>query len=83
MKYTLHCGAATAVTTIYDDTCKTSLNCSDSKQKNKDTIAAFLFHLYDQHITPTKGIISEVIRSNGFSSELEQIYYAPYEDSFH
>ena len=74
MRYSLHCGATTAAATICDGTCKTFLICSDSKQKNKDTIAAFLFHLYDHHIPPTKGIDFEVIWSDGLSSEFKNRY---------
>ena len=51
MKYSLHYGVVTAAATICDGTCKTFLVCSDSKKKTKEIIAAFLFHLYDQHPT--------------------------------
>ena len=63
----------TAVT-VCDGTCKTSLIRSDSKQKNKDTIGVFLFHLYDQHISPTESIDSEVIWSDNPSSKFKNRY---------
>ena len=59
---------------LCDGTCKTLLICFDSKQKNKDTIAAFLFHLYDQHIPPREGISSAVIWSNSLSSKFKNRY---------
>ena len=77
MEYSPPCGAATAAATICDGTCKTFLICSNSK-KNEYVNAVFLFHFYDQHIPPRKGIKSEVIWSNGLSSKFKnRLSYAP------
>ena len=42
--------------------------------KDKDTVAAFLFHLYENHIPENNDIGNEVIWSDGPSSEFKNKY---------
>ena len=60
--------------TIFSGVCKTFLICSDSKWKNKDSIAPFLFYLYENHIAPDDDVETEVIWSDGPSSEFKNRY---------
>ena len=56
------------------DSCQSFLICSDTKEKDKDTVAAFLFALYENHLFPEEGIVEEIIWSDGPTSEFKNKY---------
>ena len=58
---------------ITKDSCQCFLVCSDTKDKDKDTVAAFLFSLYENHLFPTISdeIEEEIIWSDGPTSEFK------------
>lgn len=53
------------------ENCKTYVICSDTKNKDKDTIFVFLDFFYSEIIKETPGISEEVIWSDGPSSEFK------------
>ena len=53
---------------ITKDLCQSFLICSDTKDKDKDTVAAFLFALYENHLFPSNQV--DVKRSSGVMAPL-------------
>ncbi len=56
---------------ITKDSCQSFLICSDTKDKDKDTIAAFIFALYENHLFPSDQVDEEIIWSDGPTSEFK------------
>jgi hypothetical protein len=56
---------------ITKDSCQSYLICSDTREKDKDTVAAFLFALYEGHLFPNDEIDEEIIWSDGPTSEFK------------
>ncbi|CAB4008281.1 Hypothetical predicted protein [Paramuricea clavata] len=56
---------------ITKDSCQSFLICSDTKNKDKDTVAAFLFALYENHLFPSNQVDEEIIWSYGPTSEFK------------
>ena len=54
---------------ITKDSCQSFLICSGTK--DKDTVAAFLFALYENHLFPSNQVDEEIIWSDGPTSEFK------------
>ena len=57
--------------TIVGGDCKSFLIGSDTKKKDKSTVVAFVFYLYENHIEVDENISNEIIWSDGPSCEFK------------
>ena len=58
---------------MHAGSCKTFLICSDTKEKNIDTVAVFIYQLYEKCLIPdeSRPVAEEVIWTDGPSSEFK------------
>lgn len=64
---------------MHKGSCQTYLICSDTKEKEKNTVAAFVNHLYDKELVPDSPVMQgteEVIWTDGPSSEFKNRFMA-------
>ena len=57
---------------ITKDSGQSFLICSDTKDKDKDTIAAFIFALYENHLFPSDQVDEEIIWSDGPTTGIQE-----------
>ena len=76
-------GSVTLFTAVsmHKGNCQTYLICSDTKDKEKNTVTAFVNHLYDKELVPGSAAmqgIEEVIWTDGPSSEFKNRFMAAF-----
>ena len=57
---------------ITKHSCQSFLICSDTKDEDEDTVAAFLFALYENHLFPSNQVDEEIIWSDGPTSAFKK-----------
>ena len=64
---------------MHKGNCQTYVICSDTKDKEKNSVTAFVKHLYDKELTPLSSemqAVEEVIWTDGLSSEFKNRFMA-------